>query len=199
MILRPFRRSLIMLRASLNLQFFLFFGRLWTFKLKLASIPKKLDHQASPRARCHSQKSKVIFSIISRRFSLPTVSCNLFYPPYIRGKLQGPSFPIHSPIDVKLLKAPKAVWLFIYLFIYLMGRLRETFIKNGNQQIHHEVGLIYWIYNKAFFCKNNLHRYHSHTVHPWCDDHSTSISIYEVWGARIGFKSLKRSFIHIYT
>ena len=71
---------------------------------------------------------------------------------------------------------------FGYLFIYLMGRLRETFIKNGNQQIHHEVGLIYWIYNKVFFCKNNLHRYHSHTVHLWCDDHSTSISIYEVWG-----------------
>ena len=134
MILHPFRRSLIMLRASLNFQFFLLFGGLWSLNIQIKTcLNTKETWSSSPRARCHSQKSKVIFLIISGRFSFPTVSCNLFHPPYIRGKLQRPSFPIHSPIDVKLLKAPKAGF-----FFFLMGRLRETFIKNGK----HRVGFI---------------------------------------------------------
>ena len=42
--------------------------------------------------------------------------------------------------------------------------------------------------------------YSNTTVHPWCDGHSTSISTYEGWGARVGIQVFKRELhthIHI--
>ena len=36
-----------------------------------------------------------------------------------------------------------------------------------------------------------------HTAHPWHDDHSTSISVYEVWGTRVKVQISKKE-LHTY-
>ena len=37
------------------------------------------------------------------------------------------------------------------------------------------------------------------TAHSWCNGHSTSISVYGVWGDESGFKSPGGRLTHVYT
>ena len=68
------------------------------------------------------------------------------------------------------------------------GKLRMVFFK-GNK-----TSKILIKTNKTSKENNSLIKT---TVHPWCSDHSTSISACEVWGARVGVHVFRRKF-HTY-
>ena len=84
------------------------------------------------------------------------------------------------------------VLLFLYFCIFMLNFLYVLLLKDVKFILVH-------IFIALYKCHILLTMFQITTAHPWCDGHSTSISAYGMWGARVRVQVSRRELhTHIY-